>query len=146
MIVQHDADAHVTTSAGFDADIRLIFEFHATSPLSVSMTFDLPSCGCKDCETGGPVGPTWVLDRMILADVLVNDGLQGIGDVQASRDGDTVFLFLDSPEGTAAVKINTLDLSAFVREIFELVPEDEASQSVQDQMDAWLSEVLIGGE
>lgn len=146
MIVQHDADAHVTTSFGFDADVRLIFEYHATDPLAVKMTFDLPSCGCRDCEESTPTGPTWELDRMILADVLVNDGLQGTNDVQASRDGDTVFLFLDSADGTAAVKIDTLTLSAFVKEIFELVPEDEAAKSVQDQMDAWLSEVLIGDE
>lgn len=148
MIVQQDAVVDLQSSLGFKGKARVIFEFHSTDPFAVQMIFDT-ACDCEDYDCSGhgdkPLGPVWYLARSILADALVNEGLQGTADVQASRDGDKIRIFLDSSEGTAAIKVDALLVSGFIRKVYEATPEGDASKIFQDQVDSWLSEVLLEG-
>lgn len=133
MIVQHDAMSHVTSSLGFDDDVVMILEYDSQDPYAIYLRFEY-------------VGPLWHLDRSIIADALTSDRLQGLSDVKARREGSKIEIYLDSPEGTAVVKIDALVVSAFLQEIYTLVPEDEAAKISEDQMEIFLSEFMIADE
>lgn len=129
MLIQHDAVSHVTSSLGFDDDVTMILEYDTQDPYVIFLRFDY-------------IGPTWHLDRSIIADALTSDRLQGLSDVKARREGGMIEIYLDSPEGTAVVKIDALVVSAFLQEIYTFVPEDEAGKIAEAAIEEFLSGMI----
>lgn len=135
MIHQADVFAHVKTSAGFDDDqVPVILSYNGDDPYAVEITFDFPE------------GPTWIIGRDLLAHALDTDGVQGEGDVQVLKDGDTMLIFLateiSKTAHTAAVKILKVEVIEFLDETFKIVPLGEETDKVQEDLDTYLADLL----
>lgn len=132
MIIEHDVVACVQSLGNVRLPIDTILKYDSTDPLAV--TFDFNVTG--DWEDS----IIWHFGRRILADAIETGTVAGGLDVKALYEGEgsEFTIFLDSPEGTAAVHFDPADMLAFVREIFEAVPEDETDKIIEDGLAAFL--------
>ena len=134
MIHEQDMRVSVTsTLADGTGNGIVILRYDSADPYAVHLV--LPDQG-------------WVFGRTLLLDSFANPRTQGVGDVQVLDDeanGKTI-VFLDSPEGVAALKFERTDIETFLTESFEIVPLDDESTFLDAELETFLSGILTASE
>lgn len=90
----------------------------------------------------------WVFSRDLLLDSFAKPRVQGVGDVQVLDDeaAEKTIVFLDSPEGVAALKFERSDIETFLTESFEIVPFGDESEHLNAELETFLSGILTASE
>lgn len=136
MIHEQDVRVVVTSTLSTEQAKGLaIMHYNSEDPFAVALIF--------------PDASAWFFAKSILFDAIMNDGTQGIGDVQIRDDDDatgTFVLFLSSPDGVAAVKVPTDDMIKFADEVREIDLAGGEESAVSDALELWLSGLPVTGE
>lgn len=132
MIIEHDATGKIQTLGNAQFPVDVILRYSSEDPLAVIFDFNVTGDWDESIK--------WHFGRRILADAIETGRLAGSLDVKALYEGGDVpfTIFLDSPEGTAAIHFDPADMLAFVREIFEAVPEDATDKIIEDELALFL--------
>jgi hypothetical protein len=147
MIYQQDFEPSITTTLRPEDGTQqacATFTYDSEKPLVITASFPCVQ-STHHRALDGYETLEWVIGRDLLLEAFYFPGkLAGERDVKLLDDTgtNTVVLFLDSPEGTAAIRFMRGDVEKFLNAMVEMVSPEDIQATVERELETFLSSLI----